>query len=172
MLKRVTCSLQADRRALEDILASSPDCLLAVSFDETSHTLHKRVDRVRVFLEKPDFFSRSPYQWQDSNLPYPPWRWCSFNFSEWFLLHYLSLLQNTVWSNLWYAVTRSSFWWIQDGTPIHCTNSVLAFLNEKFWCWVLSWITANPRSAHSTDFNLLDFYFWAAAQNQDFQGNT
>ena len=25
---------------------------------------------------------------------------------------------------------------------------------------------------HSQDFNILDFYFWVAAQNQDFQGKT
>ena len=68
-----------------------------------------------------------------------------------------------------YAATRSFLWWMQDGTPTHCTNAVLAFLNEKFRGWVLSWRTANPRSAHSTDFNLLDFYFWAAAQNQVFK---
>ena len=33
------CHLQAERRALEDILANSPDCLLLVYFGETFHTL-------------------------------------------------------------------------------------------------------------------------------------
>ena len=32
--------LQTERRSLEDILANSPDCLLAVSFDETFRTLY------------------------------------------------------------------------------------------------------------------------------------
>ena len=32
--------LQEKRRALEEILANSPDYLLAVSFGETFHTLH------------------------------------------------------------------------------------------------------------------------------------
>ena len=61
---------------------------------------------------------------------------------------------------------------MQDGTPTQCTNAVLAFLNEKFLGWVLSWRTANPRSAHSMNFNLLDFYFWVSAQNRDFLGKT
>ena len=59
---------------------------------------------------------------------------------------------------------------MQDGTPTQRTKAVVAFLNEKFRGWVLSWRTESPRLTHSTDFNLLDFYFWAAAQNQDFQG--
>ena len=45
---------------------------------------------------------------------------------------YLSLLQNTVWSKLWYAATRSFLCWMQDCTPTQCINAVLAFLNEKF----------------------------------------
>ena len=35
-------NLQAERCAAEDILANSPDCLLAVSFGETFHTLQQR----------------------------------------------------------------------------------------------------------------------------------
>lgn len=82
---------------------------------------------------------------------------------------YLSLLQNTVWPKLRYAATRSSLWWMQDGAPPHCTNSVLAFLNEKFRGRVISRRTANPWPAHSPDLNPLDFHFWAAAQNQVFK---
>ena len=53
----VTSSLQAERRALEDILSNSTECLMAVSFGETFHTLHQRVDQVRFFHEEPDLFS-------------------------------------------------------------------------------------------------------------------
>ena len=42
--------LQAECRALEDILANSPDCLSAVSFGETFHTLQQWVDRVMFSL--------------------------------------------------------------------------------------------------------------------------
>ena len=38
----------------------------------------------------------------------------------------------------------------------HQADAVRAFLNEKFQSWVLSQRTANPRLAHSTDFNHLD----------------
>ena len=48
--------LQAERRALEDILANSTDGLLAVSFGKTFHTLYQWVYRVRFFLENHDFF--------------------------------------------------------------------------------------------------------------------
>ena len=82
---------------------------------------------------------------------------------------YLSLLQNTVWPKLRYTATRSSLWWMQDGAPPHCTNAVLAFLNEKFRGRVISRRTANPWPAHSPDLNPLDFHFWAAAQNQVFK---
>ena len=85
---------------------------------------------------------------------------------------YLSLLQNTVWPKLRYTATRSSLWWMQDGAPPHCTNSVLAFLNEKFQGRVISRRTANPWPAHSPDLNPLDFHFRAAAQNQVFQRKT
>ena len=34
-------SIQAEHRALEDVLANSTDCLLAVSFGETFHRLHQ-----------------------------------------------------------------------------------------------------------------------------------
>ena len=47
--------LQAEGRALEDILANSPDCLLAVFFSDTFLPLHQRVDPVRFFLEDHDF---------------------------------------------------------------------------------------------------------------------
>ena len=40
VLKMVTSSLQAERRALEDILVNTPDCLFAISFGETFHPLH------------------------------------------------------------------------------------------------------------------------------------
>ena len=51
--------LQEERRSLEGIHASSPNCLLAVSFGETFPTLHQRVDRVRFFLENLILHSRS-----------------------------------------------------------------------------------------------------------------
>ena len=51
---------------------------------------------------------------------------------------YLSLLQNTVWSKLWYTATRYFLWWMQDCTPTHCTNAVLAFIDENCRGWVLS----------------------------------
>ena len=38
-------------------LGNSPDCLLAVSFGKTFHTLHQRVDQVRFFIENHDFIS-------------------------------------------------------------------------------------------------------------------
>ena len=84
---------------------------------------------------------------------------------------YLCLLQNTTWSKLWYAVTRTSLWWMHDGALTHCTNAVLAFLNEKFRGWVISWRTANPWPVHSPNFNFLDFYSWAAGQNRVFEEN-
>ena len=40
LLKTTTFSHQTERRELEDILVNSPDCLLAVYFRETFHTLH------------------------------------------------------------------------------------------------------------------------------------
>ena len=170
MLKMVTSSLQAERRAFDDILADSTDCLLAVSFGEIFHRLHQWVYRVRFFLENHDFFfvalidDMVPifHAFLDDNGHLTP-----MNSAR-----YLSLLQNTVWSKLWYAATRSFLCWMQDGTPTKCINAVLAFLNEKFRGWVLSWRTANPRSAHITDFNLPDFYFWADMQNHDFQVKT
>ena len=55
LLKVITSSFQAERPALEDILGNSLYCLLAVSFGKSFHTLHQRVDRVRFFLENPDY---------------------------------------------------------------------------------------------------------------------
>ena len=40
LLEMATSSLQAERRVLNDIRGNSPNCLLAVSFGETCHTLH------------------------------------------------------------------------------------------------------------------------------------
>ena len=48
--------LQAERRALEDILVNTPDCLFAISFGETFHTLHQSLSS-SVFLENRVFFS-------------------------------------------------------------------------------------------------------------------
>ena len=56
VLEIVTSSLQAERRAFEDILANSIDCLLAVSFTETFQTLHQWVYRVRFSLKIMIFF--------------------------------------------------------------------------------------------------------------------
>ena len=67
---------------------------------------------------------------------------------------YLSLLQNTVWSKLWYVATRSFLCWMQNDTTTHFTNSVVAFINEKFRGWFLSWRTANPRLAHTAQSGL------------------
>jgi hypothetical protein len=81
---------------------------------------------------------------------------------------YLSMLQDSVWPKLRHRVTRSSWWWMQDGAPAHCTQPVLSFLNEKFGSRIISRRTDIPWPAHSPDLNVLDFHFWAMAQRRVF----
>ena len=156
----ITFSLQAEHRTLDDILANSHDCPLAVSFDETFHTLKL------IFPWKLWFLSVSLI---DGMVPIIH----AFLDDDGHLTSvngvcHLSLLPNTVRPKLWYAATCSCLGWMKGGFSTHCTNAILVFFNEKFRWWVLSRRTANSWPAH----NLIDFYFWAAAQNQVFQGKT
>ena len=53
----VISNLQAERYAPVDIPANFPDSFFVVFNGEFFYTLHQRVDRVGLFLEKSDFFS-------------------------------------------------------------------------------------------------------------------
>ena len=77
---------------------------------------------------------------------------------------YLSLLQNTVWPKLWYAATRCSLWWMQDGAPTYWTNSYPLFI--RISQWEVSRLShqpkdslVNPWPTNSTHFNLFASYF-------------
>ena len=69
----VTSSLQAERRALEDIFANYTDRLLAVSFGESFHTFHQWDYRVSFFIElateKKFRSSKISMAWFQSSMP-------------------------------------------------------------------------------------------------------
>ena len=120
---------------------------------------------------KNQFFFRSPYRWHGSNIPCFPWRQWSFDINEWWSLPESAtkhcLIEAVVRFDTLFSVVNAR--WLSDPLYKICSSRISQ--------WEVSRPSpqpknSDPRSAHSTDFNILDFYFWAAAQNQDFQEKT
>ena len=72
---------------------------------------------------------------------------------------YLVLLKEVVWPAFRYKATKKGYWWMQDGTPPHCTSLAKYFLIEKFQDRVISRGMPIIWPAHSPDLNPLDFFF-------------
>ena len=82
---------------------------------------------------------------------------------------YLEMLKNEVWPEVRGLAGRRGWWWQQDGATVHCSDEVLAFLEEKFRGRVISRRGDNPWPPYSPDLNPLDFFFWGFCMAEVFR---
>ena len=62
--------------------------------------------------------------------------------------------------------SRNGYFFMQDGTPPHCTNVALQLLTEIFKGRVISRRSEIIWPAHSPDLNYLNFWFWGYVESQ------
>ena len=79
------------------------------------------------------------------------------------------MLKNEVWPEVRGLAGRRGWWWQQDGAIVHCSDEVLAFLEEKFRGRVISRRGDNPWPPYSPDLNPLDFFFWGFCMAEVFR---
>jgi hypothetical protein len=76
---------------------------------------------------------------------------------------YKAMLQDQLLPVLQQRRDLRQIWFMQDGAPCHCTDSVLQWLGTVFQTRVISRRSAIPWPPESPDLNPLDYWFWGHA---------
>ena len=76
---------------------------------------------------------------------------------------YLAMVRDAVWPEVRARASHRRWWFMQDGAPVHVSNAVIDFLNQKFAGRVITRRGDHPWPSYSPDLNPLDTFFWGFA---------
>ena len=70
------------------------------------------------------------------------------------------MIRDEVSPEVIFRASQRQWWWQQDGASVHCTDTVIDFLDAMFWGWVITWRREHPMATYNPDLPPLSYYFW------------